>query len=111
MTTKMPVRRNFNPTAEEMAIRRAIHVLQDACDDEIVLMQDDSVGVYLIPTILPEVEPTEVDGSLIARPAGTVEYQVSDGLPGHRGTSIDCYTLAEAINEFKRIQSKGWKHA
>lgn len=42
-------------------------------------------------------------------PAGTVEYNVSDGLPGKRGMSWDYYDLDEALAMFKAISEHGWK--
>ncbi len=108
----MKVRNNFNPTKEEMAIRRAIHTLQDACEDQIILMQDEDVELYLVPSILGEgMDDTEIGGRSFPRPAGTIEYQVSDGLPGQRGTSFDFYRLSDAIACFKHIQQVGWKKA
>lgn len=100
MKTKMKVRRNDRPTAKEMEVRRAIHVLQDACEDGLVLMHDRRAGVYLIPSILPG------DGD---RPEGTVEYQVSDGPVGKRSGSYDFYKLEDAIKHYKRIVKDGWK--
>lgn len=114
MKTQLPVRSNFGANMTEMAIRQAIHVLQDACRDELVLMMDEEVGVYLIPAILGSgMEATEVtvDGKRkrVARPAGTIEYQVSDGLPEHRSTSFDFYTLEAAIEAFDKVVQVGWK--
>ncbi len=108
MKTKDPVQNNFNPTPDEMAVRRAIHLLQDRCGDDLVLMQNQKRSVYLIPSILPAgVPPTEHNGQDVERPAGTVEYQISDGYT-NRSQSIDCYSLDEAIKEFNRIQEHGW---
>lgn len=99
MKTKMPVRRNSNPSRAEMAYRRAIHYLQDACDDQMVLMQQD--GVYLIPSILADQEEV---------PDGTVEYQVSDGPKGKRSISYDYNNLEEAVRCFRRIVEVGWEN-
>jgi len=41
---------------------------------------------------------TRVKGS--DRPAGRVEYQVSNGLPGDRTSSVDEYTYSKARKEF-----------
>lgn len=99
MKTKSPVRRNHGPSAEEMTFRRAIHLLQDACNDEIVLMQDTDIGVYLIPAIQGE------DGS---DAPGIIQYQVSNGLPGDRSNSYDYHHLRDAIAAFNNIVENGW---
>ena len=99
--SSMIVRKNDKPNAAEMRIRRAIHTLQDACNDDVILMQDPNHDVYLVPAILGEDSSED-------KAAGTVEYQVSDGLPGHRGTSLDFYILAEAIECFTLISKIGW---
>lgn len=111
MKTQLPVQSNFSPTEKEMEIRLAIHILQDACDDEIVLMQDEDVRVYLIPSILGDGEDPDLDDDEQAepRPAGTVEYQLSDGLAGHRSTCFSYYNLEEAIQEFHKLVKLGWK--
>ena len=112
--SKMPVRDNFNPSEDEMDIRRAIHVLMDKCDDQVILMYDLNHSVFLIPSILGDnQEPTEIDGLEVERPAGTIEYQVSDGYHGDQGihkrsVSHDFYRLDDAITHFNEIAEKGW---
>ena len=97
-------------TEEELG--QAIRTLQDACDDVIVLMHDIEVDVYLVPIVLEKHRSLEViDGEESWRPEGTIEYQVSDGLPGVRGTSWDFYNLREAILAFKYVQKVGWDKA
>jgi hypothetical protein len=111
--TKLPVRDNDNPTPQEMEFRKAIHLLQDACDDGLILMRhDDAVEtgtgpcVYLVPAILDRDSIADDDDGPKREP-GTIEYQVSDGPPGHRSTSHDFYHLAEAVAEFNRIVTEG----
>ena len=81
-----------------------MRVILDAIKDEptMVLMQDTTNSVYLIPTVLGD----DVEDK---RRAGTIEYQVSDGLVGHRSHSNDFRNLPEAIEFFNRIKNNGWK--
>lgn len=91
MKTKLPVKKNCNPTKEELAIRKAIHILQDTTGDSIVLMQENDV--YLIPDIQND---------------GIINYSVCDGLPGQRSFSYDCFTLRKAMKVFKKVVSESW---
>ncbi len=79
---------------------RAVRLLQDACDDRVVLMQNDELELYLIPSVLPE--ETEAGGK-----PGTIEYQVSDGQPGERSHSEDGFDLREAVRLFKEVEDAG----
>jgi len=104
MSELFPVRKNHKPTPEEMKIRRAIHVLQDACDDDMVLKQEQ--GVFLIPAIQEDHE--DDDGKKIL--AGTIEYQVCDGLPGERSHCNSFWSFAEAVKFFNEVvEDGGWK--
>lgn len=108
MKTKLPVRRNGNPKPDEMAFRRAIHILQDVCNDQLVLMHDDALDIYLIPSIMGEDDRDEDTGKM--RLKGRIEYQVSDGLPGYRNHSNDFENLWDAIHHFEDVQfAGGWK--
>lgn len=84
------------------SINHAMRVILDAINDEktMVLMQDRAANVYLIPSVLgPDNEN---------KPAGTIEYQVSDGMPGKRSHSSDFYVLSEAIEFFNLVKDNGW---
>ena len=62
---------------------------------------DIAPGVYVVPVIL-EKETTAKPGY-----AGVLEYQVSDGIPGERGTSYDVYSLREAREIAATLQLYG----
>lgn len=55
---------------------------------------DDVDEVYIVPAVLE---------------GGLVEYQVSDGLPEYRSTSIDVYSYSEAKRIFDHLSQLGWK--
>jgi hypothetical protein len=112
--TQDPVRHNFQPDPHEIHIRRAIHILSDACNDLVLLRHDKTIGVYLVASVLGEEDETEKiedeveEGKTYTpRPHGTVQYQVSDGLPGSRSHSNDFYTLQEAMCHFNKIVEVG----
>lgn len=102
LVTLSPIQKNFRPDAWEMLFRLACHVLQDATGHEVILMGDSSIGLYLTPEI-----GWECDDEAEPRPDGTVEYMVSDGLPGNRTHSESYFTLREAIARFKGVQAAG----
>lgn len=104
--TQDPIRMNFSPSGRELLHRMAVHILADTLDkrDESLVLVVDK-GIYLVASILGDgMEP--VDG--VARPRGTVEYQVSDGPPGSRSTSFDFYHLEEALDCMEEIRERGW---
>lgn len=77
----------------ERSIRHAIRVLAEATDDGVILDFNETKPVYIVPAILEN---------------GRIEYQVSDGLPGCRSYSEDCYTYQEAKKAFDKVVSQGW---
>lgn len=104
--TKDPIRNNFNPNRKEMFIRFAVHVLSDAIDEPIVVKFDKDIGVYLIASILDK-NSTDDEKK---KPNGTIEYQVSDGLPDHRSISVDFYQLEESLKFFEEVvKLGGWR--
>jgi hypothetical protein len=116
--TKMPVRHNHKPTARELEVRRAIHVLTDELElageevsGNLILAQVDELGLYLVVSILNDSEDDELpDGTTEARPNGTIQYQLSDGLPGGRSHSLNFYHLKDAVTEFDAIvKAGGWR--
>lgn len=64
---------------------------------DLVLDYDDDLGVYILPAYVTE----DPDGE---RPVPRLEYQVSDGLPGHRASSCDRDTYAEALDAFEAMK-------
>lgn len=96
--------RRDKATKEKDSFDDAVRLLMSVCDNDVILMMDEQASVYLIPAVLDE-------KSSDTKPPGTVEYQVSDGLPGKRGHSNDFYSLREAIAFFSRVQKVGWKKA
>lgn len=104
IASRWRVRRNGKPTRQEMAYRRAIHLLMDMCACDVVLMQNERAGVYLIPAIMTEKSSEHL-------PPGAVEYQVSDGLPGHRTHSADFTNLRDAVEFFGDVVLHGWQEA
>lgn len=112
--TKYPVRDNFDPDAKEMRARLAVHLLADFNGEiDIILMADTNLDVYLVAAVQNEMDDDEkiVNGESVftKRPKGTVQYQVSDGLPGNRSSSNDYHNLAQAIHGFKEIvDAGGW---
>ena len=73
-----------------------VRVLLDS-HPALVLCLDDCPGVHIVPVVL--------DASSAAAPenVGRLEFQVSDGLPGARSTSYDCYRLSDAVVAARRM--------
>lgn len=108
--TAYKVRKNFEPDAQELMNRLAVHVLFGAATDtHVILAFDKERDVYLEAFIPPAQDDDEAgDGTVTPRPLGTVEYMVCDGLPGDRSHGLSFYTLAEALAEFREIADLGW---
>jgi len=84
-------------------LNAAVRLLLKHTDHELIIMADPSVPVYIVPVILTK-GMTEYPSRV-----GRVEYQVSDGLPGKRSSSLDVYELTEALVVYGRIQRDGWR--
>lgn len=102
-TKKKSEMKKYTPAEANRAMRLICDFLKD--DEDLVLMFDLKRSVYLIPSVMSE-NSTE-DKSKV----GKVEFQVSDGMPGGRGSSHDFYDLAEAVKFFKRVKDLGWAKA
>lgn len=97
--TKDPVRDNDDPTDEEIRVRMSVHMLHDAAEAnghrlDLVLKVDQEADLWIVACIQGD------DNEHVNR--GAVEYQVSNGPPGHRSESNDFYTLLEALEHFDR---------
>lgn len=96
---------NHNPiTRSNRSINHAMRVILDAINDEqtLVLMQDEKVGVFLIPAVMSP-DSTENENKV-----GHVEYQVSNAMPGKRSYSVDFWNLPDAIDYFNLVKKCGW---
>ena len=79
-----------------MTTNEAIRVLI-VNEPNLCIVLDDAPGIYICPVIL--------DADCTADPdkIGSLEYQVSNGIPGQRSWSLDVYTWEEA----KQIAREG----
>ena len=86
------------------SINHAMRVILDAINDNdtMVLMADEAAGVYLIPAVMSP------DSTEDKHKVGAVQYQVSDGMPGTRSSSVDFWNLPEAIEFFNLVKDNGW---
>jgi hypothetical protein len=107
MKTKLPVRRNHKPTEQEMTARKAVHVLSDITDDFVILCTNVDIGVYLVASVLDEESLPDWDEGQEKLSPGTVQYQLSDGLPDHRNDSLDYFTLADALDGYNAVVANG----
>lgn len=82
MSTKLPV--------DELVTQLLEHC------PELILDHDEGLGVYILPAIIPDGEPD-------CGPYPRLEYQVSNGLPGQRASSVDCDTYEEAKKEYAEM--------
>lgn len=94
-------------SAEE--VNHAVRVLLDVTDDELILAQNVQAGVYLVPAVLDENSSEQVASGEL--PVGTIEYQVSDGPPGHRSSSQDFYSFEKAFDFYLHVVMQGWQKA
>jgi hypothetical protein len=78
----------------------AVRLLMDLTGDELVLMQDTELSLYLIPSVMTD------DTTDHLKP-GTIEYQLSDGLPNERTHSEDFTSLRAAIKRFRELAAAG----
>lgn len=95
------------PTHTDEEINEAVRVLLDTeyhltGEENLILAQSENPPVYIVPVILTD-ECTEDPEKV-----GCVEYQVSDGPPNSRSTSLDVYTYREALELFQKICKDGW---
>lgn len=97
-----------------MNLNDAVKMLVEA-DPAVILFCDPHQNVYVLPAILEEDKYDECEDDLcegcekcLAHPAGTVEYQISDGIEGDRSHSIDVYDFNEAAAIFEKIVINGW---
>jgi hypothetical protein len=79
-------------TEEANEIRKAVKLLMQITNEELILAEDTDSNVYILPAVLKD---------------GMVEYQVSDGIDD-RSMSHDFYCLEEAMEEYYRIGREGW---
>ncbi len=89
----MPRPLDLNSTrrrADTAAVRRLLR----ATADELILLADPDVPVYLV---------------VAERASGRLEYQVSDGVPGARSTSYDFADLRAAIACVRGLVRTGWR--
>ena len=87
---------------DEQAIKEAITVLLAASHETLILAADAQKKLFIIPFVLPHGDidnPEEI-------PPGSIEYQVSDGLPGRRSFSNDFYTFKEALDFFNEAKAQ-----
>jgi hypothetical protein len=71
-------------------------------EPELVLGLEDYPGVYILPAIITKENCTDVGEDHI----GEVEYQVSDGPVGERGTSFDVFTWDKVRDEVKEMDKQ-----
>ena len=69
-------------------------------DPTISIVLDDYPNVFICPAILTKGSTCD------PKKVGKIEYQVSDGMPGERGRSYDCYTWIEAKKATKKMADK-----
>lgn len=84
---------------ESVYLCTMVHTAASAKDSREAVMNDLEDGQ----------EPTEFQKQKLAMKKGTVEYMVSDGMPGERSTSFDFLDFYEALKCFNEIESNGWK--
>jgi len=106
LSTDMPVQKNDNPDYQELMYRLAVHVLQDACGNNVCLLQAPEVSVYLIPCIMGEDSDTTEDAES-PRPEGYIEYMVCDGLPGDWSHGETFYDLKSAVKRYNDVVIAG----
>lgn len=75
------------PTVDELVTQLLEHC------PELILDHNEELGVYILPAVIEDGEPD-------CGPYPRLEYQVSDGLPGERSSSVDCDTYEEAKKEY-----------
>ncbi len=92
--------RPANLSRTDCDANHAVKFLMDLCDDELVLMHDDELGLYLIPSVMTE-------NSSERLPPGAIEYQLSDGPVDHRNYSEDFDSLTAAVRRFRELQGRG----
>lgn len=59
----------------------------------VILKVDHETNACIVAVVIDAASNDPDNGRLVPR----LEYQVSDGLPGHRGSSNDCDTYEEAV--------------
>jgi hypothetical protein len=82
---------------------RAARLLMDRTGDMLVLAHDADLDLYLIAAVMgPE-------SSEHLKP-GTIEYQLSDGLPDQRSHSEDFTSLRLAVARYRElVAAGGWQ--
>jgi len=83
-------------SGENRIICNAVRELEQVGCHDVYLAVDPDASVYLLASV---------------QHGGLIEFQVSDGPAGDRGTSYDCYEFTEAKRIFDEVVEKGWKNA
>lgn len=80
--------------------------------DAVRSIESTGLDVHVYLNVHPSADPAR-EAYLIASvmDGGLVEFQVSDGPAGHRGTSYDTYDIEEARRIFDEVVEKGWRSA
>lgn len=91
-------------TKDDDAFDAAVRLLMKATGDRLILALGDYSGTCLVPAIMDE------KGSDSLAP-GVIEYQVSDGPPGARGSSEDFTDFAAAMARFLDVAANGRRTA
>jgi hypothetical protein len=87
---------------DEEKIKEAIKVLLAASYENLILAADAESNLFIMPFLLQDGDPDNPEEI----PPGSIEYQVSEGLPGKRSSSNDFYTFREALDFFNEAKAK-----
>lgn len=96
------------PSAKQ--VNDAVRLLVNMTNNDLILLSDEIQNIYLVTLVHTKesAKGSRDNGNRGVR-EGTVEYMVSDGLPGERSMSFDFFNFHEAEKMYKELVRIGWK--